>query len=410
MQAELSIIKLFLDGEVWKQHNSYIDASDFPEDLQLLYRTLDSYHKINEGEKLHVLDLANLFMANSPKDKEFYEGVFSTLEVYEPKQEPVLKLLHSIKTKKILRDISIKSYEAAEGKTSLDSVLELLKTLEIPAVEAVEDEFVTDDLAELINDIYTAPGLRWRLSSLNSHLGSLRKGDFGFIFARPETGKTTFLASEVSFMAEQAKGPVIWFNNEEGGKKVKARIYQASSAATLTELLADPQKHQQKFIESTNSFFKLKDKAGITKKEIESICRKWNPALIIFDQIDKIGGFDADREDLRLGAIYIWARALAKKYGPVIAVCQADGSGEGVRWLTMANVANAKTSKQAEADWILGIGAIPDAGYENIRFFHLSKNKLTGDPDTVTTERHGKWQVIIKPEIARYADIKAYKE
>ncbi len=61
---------------------------------------------------------------------------------------------------------------------------------------------------------------------------------------------------------------------------------------------------------------------------------------------------------------------------PVIAVCQADGSGEGVKWLNMGNVANAKTSKQAEADWILGIGKTNDEGLEYMRHFCISKNKL----------------------------------
>lgn len=404
MQAELSIIKLFLDKEIWTKYNSYIDANDFPEELKLLYRTLDSHYRVHDSS-LHLLDLANLFFSKHPKDKEFYEGVFDTLDKYTPVESTVVELLYSIKNKKILREISIKSYEAAEGKASLDSVLKLLQTLETPETSSVEDEFVSDDLDSLLKDIYVAPGLRWRLPSLNDHLGSLRKGDFGFIFARPETGKTTFLASEVSYMAEQADGPVIWFNNEEGGKKVKARVFQGSLGLELPQLMNNPAKYQQEFLEKTKGNFKLKDKTGIHKNEIESICKRLQPSLIIFDQIDKIMGFEADREDLRLGAIYIWARGLAKQHCPVIAVCQSDGSGEGVRWLTMANVANAKTSKQAEADWILGIGASAEAGYENIRFFHLSKNKLTGDPDTITKERHGKWQVLIKPEIARYADI-----
>jgi hypothetical protein len=126
---------------------------------------------------------------------------------------------------------------------------------------------------------------------------------------------------------------------------------------------------------------------------------------LIFDQIDKIVGFDNDREDLKLGSIYQWGRELAKEYCPVIAVCQADGSGEGVRWLTMSNVANAKTAKQAEADWILGIGKVNDPGYDNLRFLHLSKNKLMGDADTIPDQRHGRREVLIEPGIARYKDI-----
>jgi replicative DNA helicase len=66
-------------------------------------------------------------------------------------------------------------------------------------------------------------------------LGSLRKGDFGFVFARPETGKTTFLASEISFMAEQLSdddGPSLWINNEEQSEKPMLRCIQATLGAS----------------------------------------------------------------------------------------------------------------------------------------------------------------------------------
>jgi hypothetical protein len=71
----------------------------------------------------------------------------------------------------------------------------------------------------------------------------------------------------------------------------------------------------------------------------------------------------------------------------------------------MANVANAKTAKQAEADWILGIGAIPDSGWESVRFFNISKNKLLGDTDSKSELRHGKLTAIIEPQQARYRDV-----
>ena len=96
---------------------------------------------------------------------------------------------------------------------------------------------------------------------------------------------------------------------------------------------------------------------------------------------------------------------MAKTYGPVIGITQADGSGDNVRWLTMNNVANAKTSKQAEADWILGIGAVHDIGFEYVRFLHLSKNKLAGDEDTIPELRHGRMEVMIDPAVARYGEM-----
>ena len=128
------------------------------------------------------------------------------------------------------------------------------------------------------------------------------------------------------------------------------------------------------------------------------------PSLIIFDQVDKIKGFDGDRMDLQLGSIYQWSRELAKTYAPVIAVTQADGSGEGQKFLTMANVANAKTAKQAEADWILGIGKSNDDNGSYQRYLNISKNKLAGDKDTLPAERHGQFTTVIRPEVGRYQD------
>ncbi len=272
-------------------------------------------------------------------------------------------------------------------------------------LEQTDYEFITDDLDLLVSDSINKPGLRWRLQTLNKMLGSLRKGDFGFIFMRPESGKTTLLASEVTFMAEQTDQPILWLSNEEQGNKVMLRCYQASLGLTMTELFRDLAGNKKKFHELTKGNIKLYDSGNIHKKQVERMCKQLKPSLIVFDQIDKIQGFDSDREDLRLGAIYQWARELAKEYAPAIGICQADGSAEGQKWLTMAHVANAKTAKQAEADWILGGGKIHELGFETIRFLHASKNKLLGDVDSVPELRHGRCEVLIDADRARYGDI-----
>ena len=136
---------------------------------------------------------------------------------------------------------------------------------------------------------------------------------------------------------------------------------------------------------------------------IENILKNTNPALIIFDQIDKIRGFKMDRHDLQLKALYQWAREIAKMHAPVIAVSQAGGTGENKLWLTMDDVDSSKTAKQGEADWILGIGKETD-NTSNMRYLNISKNKLLGDKDSLPDLRHGNSAVIIKPEYARFMD------
>jgi hypothetical protein len=411
---ELSIIKLFLSYNQWEQYKDRLSVRDLPKEIQPVYSILDNYHNNNAVKAdLTVADLANLLASVAHKDKDYYLGVLENIEKLEVSADTTAKLVQRIIANKQLNEISLAAHDAKEGRVDIEAVNALLdKFRELQTEQEVEEEespFVSDDLVFLVDSTFKKPGLRWRLKTLNQMLGSLRKGDFGFVFARPETGKTTFLASETSFMAEQLgeeDGPILWINNEEQSEKPMLRCIQASTGCTLPQLYSDLDGFNKLFKEKTKGKLKIiKDVSVIHRSTVEKLCRRHKPSLIIFDQIDKIVGFDNDREDLKLGAIYQWARDLAKQYAPVIAVCQADGTGEGVKWLTMSNVANAKTSKQAEADWILGIGCIHDPGYDNIRYLHASKNKLLGDEDTIPDQRHGRREVLIDTQTARYIDI-----
>jgi len=409
---ELSIIKHLLDYAVWESYKDRLKLSDLTKEVQPVYSVLDNFHRQNENKtSLSVSDLANLLFASSAKDKDYYAGVLEQLNNLEVSEDTTLKLIQSILAHKKLKEISLAAYDVTEGKLDPEKMKSLLEDYLQQTEEQEKGEtfdFISDDLEELAHDTIKKPGLRWRLTALNQMLGSLRKGDFGFIFARPETGKTTFLASETTFMSEQLgddDGPVIWFNNEEQGNKVKLRCYQTALGLNMTQLFSNLKGNRDAYMAKTNGKHKIFDAGIIHKSTVEQVCKQFKPSLVIFDQIDKITGFNNDREDLRLGQIYQWARELAKEHCPVIAVCQADGTGEGQKWLTMANVANAKTSKQAEADWIVGIGKIADAGYENLRFLHASKNKLMGDEDTLPDMRHGRKEVLINAGVARYEDI-----
>lgn len=392
----ISFLKYLFNKDNYSKYRHYIKPNKDQKEVVCLYKELDNLlekydRDITPDEfKLHCL-------TKHPDLEPVILEAIST-EANDDLLEDTLK---TVKQQQLAYDLALVAVDVAEGRKPLEKVLDFYKNFD--KVEEIEETtFITDDLEELYNETVHTPGLRWRLDILNRGLGSLRKGDFGFVFARPETGKTTFLASEVSYFAEQTERPILWFNNEEQGNKVKVRLYQASLGFGLAQLYSDRKKSYNEYMKRTKGNIKLLDSASIHKRQVERIVKETKPALIVFDQIDKIKGFDNDREDLRLGAIYIWARELAKEYCPVIGVCQADVSGEGKKWLTMDNVANAKTSKQAEADWILGIGTIHDPGYEFLRFLHLSKNKLSGDEGSDPTLRHGRMEVVIRPDIARY--------
>ncbi len=402
MNLYLVVLKALLDPNLYSQFNAYIDydyiKQNHPE-IWRLYQSLHYLQKVPATTPFGVVDLQFAFETNYPGHKKAdFAPLFQQLEEATFSKASLQDYLLELRKRKLALAVAKTALAVNEGHGEDAAMEEAIAALTVvqTAVELPND-FGEMSLESILASEHLVPGLLWRLPSLNKTLGSLRTGNFGFVFARPETGKTTFLSSEIPYMASQSTSKVLLFNNEQAHGDVLKRMYQGALGWTILEVLSKPKEAERRFMELTKGNFQLISEANLSRRRIEQICARHNPSLIVFDQIDKIHGFDSDRNDLELTAIYQWSRELSKTYGPTIGICQAGQSAEGKRWLTMNDVNNSKTGKQGEADFILGIGKSHDAGLETFRYMHLSKNKLTGD--------HGKWEVRIRPEIARYEDL-----
>jgi hypothetical protein len=412
---ELNILSLFLTKENYNKYFEYIDLKYIKEsykELYYIYDVLKTLHSTVQGN-ISLYDLEVFFFSSYPDvDQGVYRELFSRLQGLSVSDEVGEVLLAQIKRRKDALKLSEDLFKVSQGLVEAEDLQHRVQSFYENRDDHQSSEVrkVPTNLEQLLHETYEERGLRWRLDCLNKSLGSLRKGDFGFIFARPETGKTTLLASEsTGFLESPLDASVAWFNNEEAGNKVMLRVYQAYFGCTLDQLLANVKKFQKAFEEQVGDRFCMYDSATISRRDVERIVATTSPSVVIYDQIDKIKGFTNDREDLRLGYIYQWARELAKNSHAAIGVCQADGTAEGVRYLTMEHVANAKTAKQAEADWILGLGKTHQDGFEMVRYLNISKNKLFGDTDSLPELKHGKFEVLINPSIAQYEDIITYK-
>ena len=374
-----------------------------------MFLVVHQYYEANQSHALNKLDFELAYHSSyllEDSERNQLSDSLDRILALEVNVNNTVGYLNEHKKRCVAGELAKVALDVEDGTAELSDLLEKVKEFEANDITEDAAKTINMDLSELYNTAIATPGLRWRLDWLNKSLGSLRKGDFGFIFARPETGKTTFLASEMTHMVKQTDGDILWFNNEEQDKKVAVRCQQAMFGVDIKTLFGNNltayEEQYEKEINDRIQIFKLEDSNSY--KRIESIIQSRNPALIIFDQIDKIKGFQNERYDLELKKIYQWAREIAKKYAPVIAVSQAGGSGEDKVWLTMNDVDSSKTAKQGEADWMLGIGKEQD-NTSNMRFFNISKNKLIGDEDTLPELRHGNTQVMIKPNIARYEEI-----
>ena len=405
------ILKLFLDDRTYLvKYKNYIKLNYMKDNLSNIYKLYitmfklyDKYkdkNSINSNELLLEYNL--LYTVDDTEELESLLDRVYNKDVTN--KESIVELLEKHKDKAIAGEVAKLALDLEDGTASKDTLLNKLKELD-STENIVTTKHQSMDLDELYHSQIASPGLRWRLNWLNQSLGSLRQGDFGFIYARPEVGKTTFLANEITHMVTQSEGNVLWFNNEEQSQKVAIRCYQAYFGITSKELFADVDGYKKKYAEEVGDkiqIFDLDDSSNTHR--IESIVATSNPSLIIIDQLDKVRGFKADRHDLQMKALYQWAREQAKRYAPVIAVCQAGGTAEGKAWLDMNDVDSSKTAKQGEADFMMGIGSENDT-MSNSRYLKINKNKLIGDNDTKPELRHGNQAVLIQPHISRYKEM-----
>lgn len=416
MDLYLILLKALLKGDNFRLYWKGIDLpfieNNFP-DLGKLYHTVADLQG-RETKDYTLNDLKLRFFTLYPKvQQKAYEPLFQAIQETSYDESTVADYLRSLSQRAVAFQLAQAALHVADGRKSPESLISVAREapelLEAKTVigntgDPFASERPNQDIRAHLTAQRTVPGLRWRLDSMNRALGSLREGNFGFFFGRPEIGKSAFILSEGTFMAQQGERPGIWFDNEEAMDGIQNRIIMATLGKTLPEIEADLDGAQAEYDRLVRDRFHLFSSGGMTKKFIEERCAYYKPKFIFINQLDKVKGFAADRYDLEMKAVYQWARELAKEYCPVIGVCQAGGSAENKKYLNMNDVDSSHTAKQGEADWILGIGSSSDSGSPYIRYFSLIKNKLPGDADGDPQQRHGRWSALIVPNISRYKD------
>lgn len=196
---------------------SSIDLSfikeNYPE-VHYLYRCLDELHQQHPDTDLSIDELSSYFFAKYPDAKqETYEELLKRASEAEIGDEVGAGILRQVKQRQAALKLSEEAFAFSQGRSSKEKLLVATNAMEV--VDEVTEELggLDLDLEHLLDSAVRISGLRWRLDFLNKSLGSLRRGDFGFLMKRPETGGTAFLASELSYMLDQTDGNIVWINH-----------------------------------------------------------------------------------------------------------------------------------------------------------------------------------------------------
>jgi replicative DNA helicase len=259
------------------------------------------------------------------------------------------------------------------------------------------------DLTEAL--VYTdrTNGLQWRCQALRDYFnGGLIQGDFGIIAGYVDSGKSSFIASELSYMAQQIDNDdyLLWLSNEGDWKSILPRLYCATLGCTQQELTKFKDTAIIKYIDKmkgNKNRVEIRNIQGWSAKDVELLVKKRCPTLLVIDLMDNLKGFDrysnSEGSFELYNRLYQWGREIATNYCPVLGVSQMNGDGEDEMYPKMSKLRGSRVDKQMSATFQLMIGSLQEDN--STRYLSMPKDKVTG--------RKG-WKAVVKfdPLRSRY--------
>lgn len=411
---EITLVKFLMNKSSFDLYYKYIQPLNIEKEIKVLIESLQSYYieyPTKEEVSQEELVLYNALKNPFTKSSEVYSSIFERILSTELNEDLVKDNFNYILEQYYGSEILYLVSEAIEDSTpnfiaKVQEVIDKYNQLKIINAQNSEDSlFVSHDIASLIKKKQETVGLTWRLSCLSTHIGPLHGKSLGHVFARVDTGKTSFILSELANWTPQLREDeyLLHCNNEEDGEKVMPRYAQALLGVTKEQLEAYPNECQKAFEEKGGKKLLLYDSAIITVEQIEQFLIKYNVRLVVIDQADKLHFIgNKNLSDVgRLQTIYARLRELSKKYGcDILTVGQASQSADNKKWLQPTDLDGSKTLKPGEFDYIIGIGKVLDntgTSLEGLRYINLCKNKMG-------TGQHAQQEVFIDTQRALYYD------
>jgi len=410
---ELDLLKLLSTEDLYLKYKSYIKPERLSKEVQEILNSLDEYY--SETGKTEVEWTTDFYTwyttlkhpSLSDAKVAILKGYCENLDALTAPNEAVLQSFLERDYSAQIGDLCLEIVDGTGKATMTDIIdtLEMFKSESRITNQFLEGERVSiDDLEDQLQDLDVSQKFEWRLNELQLSLGSIKQGDFIIVGARPDSGKTTFLASEVTFFASQLQDDqcILWLNNEEMLQRVRQRQAQAALGWTYAEIMLDPAVTTEKYNKALGGKGRLVtyDDSNMTVSDVDKAVALYKPSIIVIDQLWKLGGYEKEStsEVDRFARIAKHLRSLAKETGPVITTSQLDGSADGVTYPDMGALYNSKTAIQGEADAIIMIGIDLETSPTK-RYIRAPKNKLPfGDPKF----RNAGHIVDIDAEHARY--------
>ena len=378
--------KSFYDDHRGAKCPDRLFSKDVRKIKQSINRAMERYERSVTPDEIEAL-----FMSDNPTlttaQKQAYTSLFAQVKRETPlggdiAQEVLSKLFQQI----VGEDVANIGFDMVNGtSTSLEKLRTLLEQYGDDFTPNLNIQWEDISIETLMAKAELEAKWAFNIAPITRKIEGVSGGQLIEVGARPNTGKTSFHASLIAapggFASQGARCIVLC--NEEPPHRVGARYLTAASGMSAREVRDNIQKAKDCY-EPVKRNIMLKEAGGRDMAWVESVCKSYNPDILVLDMGDKFavqGGFARLDEALKANAIH--ARSIAKQYDcAVFYMSQLSAEAEGRTILNQSMMEGSRTGKAAEADLMFLIAKSPSVeGQEEespLRHVNIVKNKLNG--------------------------------
>lgn len=387
MSTERDILAASCDNrEAYNRIVKYLGTDDLTDTGRMVWNVIEDYYARDHGTMTVELDtLADQVDASvtNPKHKDTLRIVVDGLRNRQVSGLNVVEAMIALKREVVGAKLATAILGGADTNELVEDFQKLDEAMELEDDDDTEEPIFgwnpADESEEEGELIGIAP------ASLNNRLaGGCMRGHHIIIFARPEMGKTSFLANLTNGFLKQGH-KVLYIGNEDPIADVRRR-FLGRVIEWPRDRINNDKIGAHEIAEHTTNWANLGtvQLAPGTPREIESLVQRYKPDVLMIDQLRNINvyGNKSDGVVQHLEAAAKAVRQIGiRNQCLVVSVTQAGVSADGKAILDMSDVDSSKTGIPAQADVMIGLGATTDDEAAGRRVLSLPKNKRSGRHD-----------------------------
>ena len=388
----LHIIKLFAEkkGVFEKNHHLFSTLPNLDKEIKLLINLMQKYYEqYPEHKYIGPVEFQNFYDLQYPnsRDRDTYHELISMSHEAQVSTSIMSDIMEQGVEMAYAQDIVAKLVPVMKGdkfgvlSSIKDQIEAFHQHLKNPPKDQTRLEPSTLSPTELVFSSLHPEGAPWLVETLNMIIGPVQLKTLGTIFGFVESGKTSFVLANlvaIAYHYRETGEMICYLGNEEASRRIHERLLTAFLGKSKQELKENPNINVDNEA-GEMGFHRIKVFDQIKHiKQIRKCLDEWGPKVIVIDQGAKVAHDVKGKEQDGIRILYNIYRDMAVEYNcAIITIEQGVGEAENRQWLRLSDIYNSRVGLQGELDYAVGIGKIIEQkGRENLRYFHVSKNKL----------------------------------